>query len=62
MKTEIENYLLLEENKKMRELIEFAHNQLSGLFNTMDEMDKNEVKNAIGFIGTRIESFVNQRK
>lgn len=61
MKTEEIISKLSAENKKMKELIEFANSNLSGLFNSMDRMDKNEVKDAIGFIGTEIENFINKR-
>lgn len=61
MKTEEIISMLRAENKKMEELIEFANSNLSGLFNSMDRMDKKEVKDAIGFIGTEIENFINKR-
>lgn len=53
--------MLRAENKKMKELIEFANSNLSGLFNSMDRMEKKEVKDAIGFIGIEIENFINER-
>lgn len=53
--------MLRAENKKMKELIEFANSNLARLFNTMDRMDKKEVKDAIRFIGTEIENFINER-
>jgi hypothetical protein len=61
MKTEEIISKLSAENKKMKELIEFANSNLSGLFNSMDRMDKNEVKDAIRFIGIEIENFINKR-
>ena len=53
--------ILQEENSKMKELLEFANVNLSMLFHDIDKGRDINVKDVVAFIGTRIETFLNER-
>lgn len=53
--------ILQEENSKMKELLEFTNENLSMLFHDIDKGRDVNVKDVVAFIGSRIETFLNER-
>ena len=52
---------LQDENRQMKELIEFTHNNLSMLFRDLDKGVPVDTKRVVAFIGKRVEGFLNER-
>lgn len=56
-----ENNQLKRENSEMMDKLKFANRELAALFHALDDGDRIDTKDCVGYIGSNIESFLNER-